>query len=322
MSDQGLGDGPLEDVCTITGGTQNIMLRFIRSGRPYVLRRGPKHLRPRSNVVIMRETEVLAALAGTDVPHPAPDRQLRRHRRDRRCGFLSDGAGRRVQRRPGTAGATRHRSGSAFRDGVVDGGVPGQARRGRLCRGGPQRLRQAGWFPGTSSATLAFGAGVVPGVRQLPRPGHPRRRRRRQLARPRPAGAVDAGHHARRLPRRQRDVLPHQPRGRRDRRLGDVHDRRSAARPRLAAGDLGTVRGIRRRCCSRRAGWPPPAIWSSSTPATPPATCRTSPGTPCWHASSSASCWRAPTRGPTPARLPRRSATCSTRPPCNCSSRP
>ncbi|WIM90377.1 phosphotransferase family protein [Candidatus Mycobacterium wuenschmannii] len=70
MSDQGLGDGPLLDVSAITGGTQNIMLRFTRSGRPYVLRRGPKHLRPRSNVVIMRETEALAALAGTDVPHP------------------------------------------------------------------------------------------------------------------------------------------------------------------------------------------------------------------------------------------------------------
>jgi aminoglycoside phosphotransferase (APT) family kinase protein len=70
MSKRGLGDGPLEKVSTITGGTQNIMLRFTRSGRPYVLRRGPKHLRPRSNVVIMRETQVLAALAGTDVPHP------------------------------------------------------------------------------------------------------------------------------------------------------------------------------------------------------------------------------------------------------------
>ncbi|HEY1842116.1 MAG TPA: phosphotransferase family protein [Mycobacterium sp.] len=70
MSEQGLGDGPLENTSRITGGTQNIMLRFTRSGRPYVLRRGPKHLRPRSNVVIMRETQVLAALAGTDVPHP------------------------------------------------------------------------------------------------------------------------------------------------------------------------------------------------------------------------------------------------------------
>ncbi|MBO0881080.1 MAG: phosphotransferase family protein [Mycobacterium sp.] len=70
MSRQGLGDGPLEDVSEISGGTQNIMLRFTRSGRPYVLRRGPQHLRPRSNVVILRETQVLAALADTDVPHP------------------------------------------------------------------------------------------------------------------------------------------------------------------------------------------------------------------------------------------------------------
>ncbi|MBX9640141.1 MAG: phosphotransferase family protein, partial [Mycobacteriaceae bacterium] len=70
MSEQGLGDGPLQDVTAVTGGTQNVMLRFTRSGRPYVLRRGPRHLRPRSNSVILRETKVLAALAGSDVPHP------------------------------------------------------------------------------------------------------------------------------------------------------------------------------------------------------------------------------------------------------------
>lgn len=70
MSRQGLGEGPLEDVRTISGGTQNVMLRFTRSGREYVLRRGPLHLRPRSNNVILRETRVLAALAGSDVPHP------------------------------------------------------------------------------------------------------------------------------------------------------------------------------------------------------------------------------------------------------------
>ena len=62
--------GPLENVAAIGGGTQNIMLRFERAGRPYVFRRGPAHLRPISNKVILRETQVLAALAGTDVPHP------------------------------------------------------------------------------------------------------------------------------------------------------------------------------------------------------------------------------------------------------------
>ncbi|BDE11270.1 MULTISPECIES: phosphotransferase family protein [Mycobacterium] len=70
MSTQGLGEGPLQDVTAITGGTQNVMLRFTRSGRSYVLRRGPRHLRARSNSVILRETRVLAALADSDVPHP------------------------------------------------------------------------------------------------------------------------------------------------------------------------------------------------------------------------------------------------------------
>lgn len=71
MSRQGLGEGPIESVTEITGGTQNVMLRLRRSGRDYVFRRGPKHLRPVSNSVILRETRVLTALAGTDVPHPA-----------------------------------------------------------------------------------------------------------------------------------------------------------------------------------------------------------------------------------------------------------
>ena len=71
MSREGLGDGPIGDVSVIVGGTQNVMLRFSRSGRDYVLRRGPRHLRPVSNSVILRETRVLRALAGTDVPHPA-----------------------------------------------------------------------------------------------------------------------------------------------------------------------------------------------------------------------------------------------------------
>ena len=70
MSEHGLGEGPITDVTAITGGTQNIMLRLRRSGRDYVFRRGPRHLRPVSNAVILRETRVLRALADTDVPHP------------------------------------------------------------------------------------------------------------------------------------------------------------------------------------------------------------------------------------------------------------
>ena len=71
MSHEGLGDGPIEDISAIIGGTQNVMLRFTRAGREYVFRRGPLHLRPVSNSVMLRETRVLRSLAGSDVPHPA-----------------------------------------------------------------------------------------------------------------------------------------------------------------------------------------------------------------------------------------------------------
>ena len=69
MDVQGLGAGEIENATPIGGGTQNVMVRFTRDGREYVLRRGPEHLRPGSNKVISREFEVLRALRGTDVPH-------------------------------------------------------------------------------------------------------------------------------------------------------------------------------------------------------------------------------------------------------------
>ncbi|QMU18820.1 phosphotransferase family protein [Streptomyces pristinaespiralis] len=70
MDTRGLGTGPLTRVRPISGGTQNVMVRFERAGREYVLRRGPHHLRPRSNEVLLHETRLLSALADTDVPHP------------------------------------------------------------------------------------------------------------------------------------------------------------------------------------------------------------------------------------------------------------
>lgn len=70
MDGQGLGAGAIERVETIAGGTQNVMLRFTRGGRSFVLRRGPRHLRQRSNDVMRREARVLSALAPTAVPHP------------------------------------------------------------------------------------------------------------------------------------------------------------------------------------------------------------------------------------------------------------
>lgn len=70
MDSQGLGHGPLTDVVRLAGGTQNILLKFSRSGRAYVLRRPPPVLRANSNETMRREARVLAALKGTNVPHP------------------------------------------------------------------------------------------------------------------------------------------------------------------------------------------------------------------------------------------------------------
>ena len=70
MDQEGLPSGTIEDVSILTGGTQNILLKFSRGGLDCVLRRGPKHLRTNSNNIMKREARVLAALKGTDVPHP------------------------------------------------------------------------------------------------------------------------------------------------------------------------------------------------------------------------------------------------------------
>ena len=70
MDGRGLGSGPLTDVTPLGGGTQNVLLRFDRSGRSYVLRRPPLHKRANSDETMRREARVLAALAGSAVPHP------------------------------------------------------------------------------------------------------------------------------------------------------------------------------------------------------------------------------------------------------------
>ncbi|MGI4815706.1 MAG: phosphotransferase family protein [Janthinobacterium lividum] len=70
MDAQGLGEGGISAPQVLTGGTQNILLRFTRAGRDFVLRRPPLHLRPNNNETMRREARVLGALADTDVPHP------------------------------------------------------------------------------------------------------------------------------------------------------------------------------------------------------------------------------------------------------------
>lgn len=70
MDGRGLGTGPIEGAELIAGGTQNILLRFSRGERTYVFRRPPPHKRANSDETMRREARVLAALAGSDVPHP------------------------------------------------------------------------------------------------------------------------------------------------------------------------------------------------------------------------------------------------------------
>lgn len=81
MDEQGLESGPIEAPELITGGTQNILMRFRRGNSAYVFRRPPPHKRANSDETMRREARVLAALAGSAVPHPAliaacPDEHL------------------------------------------------------------------------------------------------------------------------------------------------------------------------------------------------------------------------------------------------------
>jgi aminoglycoside phosphotransferase (APT) family kinase protein len=70
MDAQELPPGPITNAETLAGGTQNILIRFQRGGRDYVLRRPPLHKRKNSDETMRREARVLGAIAHSDVPHP------------------------------------------------------------------------------------------------------------------------------------------------------------------------------------------------------------------------------------------------------------
>ncbi len=70
MDQEGLPGGAIENPQVLAGGTQNILLRFDRGGRSYVLRRPPPHKRKNSDETMRREARVLRAVAGSEVPHP------------------------------------------------------------------------------------------------------------------------------------------------------------------------------------------------------------------------------------------------------------
>jgi aminoglycoside phosphotransferase (APT) family kinase protein len=71
MDRQGLGEGSILDAKLLSGGNQNVILKFQRSGREFILRRPPPHPRADGNETMRREVRVLQALAGSDVPHAA-----------------------------------------------------------------------------------------------------------------------------------------------------------------------------------------------------------------------------------------------------------
>lgn len=64
-----IGNGPLK-TRMIAGGTSNIVVALDRGGLEVVLRRPPRQMPPDSEKAMKREATVLAALNGTDVPHP------------------------------------------------------------------------------------------------------------------------------------------------------------------------------------------------------------------------------------------------------------
>jgi len=70
MDDRGLESGPIEEAQRPPGGTQNILIRFRRGERWFMLRRPPMSPRMNGSETMRREARVLAALADTDVPHP------------------------------------------------------------------------------------------------------------------------------------------------------------------------------------------------------------------------------------------------------------
>ncbi|WP_063129750.1 phosphotransferase family protein [Nocardia fusca] len=70
LVDAELGVGPLRDVQALSGGTQNILLRLAYGDADLVLRHPPRHKRPESDSVILREIRVLEALGESRVPVP------------------------------------------------------------------------------------------------------------------------------------------------------------------------------------------------------------------------------------------------------------
>jgi aminoglycoside phosphotransferase (APT) family kinase protein len=69
MDDNSLGAGPLQNLCPLGGGTQNVLVSFERAGEAYVLRLPPSHRRRDGGESIKREARILGAIAHENIPH-------------------------------------------------------------------------------------------------------------------------------------------------------------------------------------------------------------------------------------------------------------
>lgn len=66
---QGLAEGEVEAPTLLAGGTQNLIVRFVCGGSLFVLRKAAGTAYANGSETMRREARILAALAGTDVPH-------------------------------------------------------------------------------------------------------------------------------------------------------------------------------------------------------------------------------------------------------------
>ena len=62
MDERAIADGAISGASLLSGGTQNILLRFERGARRFILRRPPLNPRPESEKTILREARMLAAI--------------------------------------------------------------------------------------------------------------------------------------------------------------------------------------------------------------------------------------------------------------------
>ena len=177
----------IEGVELIAGGTQNVLVRFRRGEREFVLRRPPPHKRANSDETMRREARVLGALAGSDVPHPgliAAEPTLdvigaAFYLMEPVDGFNATLG---LPEPHASSPTVQHDMGLSMADAIA------ALARVDLAARGPRRPRQARRLGRAPGATLAQAARQLPRAARLPRPGDPAPRRRRALARRAPTG--------------------------------------------------------------------------------------------------------------------------------------